>query len=55
MPTVKHWSFMMDYESNEIVIETFVNGEWIRLRVCEKDINSMQFKFNIAKQNEVKE
>ena len=49
MTTVKPWSFTMDYDANEIVIKTFVNGEWIQLRACEKDINSMKSWFDLAK------
>jgi hypothetical protein len=49
MEKVQYWSFGMDYETNEIVINTLVDGKKIRLRACEKDIKSMQSWFDLAK------
>jgi len=39
----------MDYETNEIVMKSVVDGEEIQLRVCEKDIKSMQSWFDLAR------
>lgn len=49
MIKIKHWSFTMDYETNEIVMKSVVDGEEIQLRACEKDIKSMQSWFDLAK------
>jgi len=47
--TLKHWSFTMDYETDEIVINTFLNEQKIQLRACEKDIKSMASWFDLAR------
>lgn len=39
----------MDYDTDEILINTVVNGEKIQLRAREKDIESMQSWFDLAK------
>jgi hypothetical protein len=48
---IQYWSFGMDYETDEIVINTTSkHGEKIQVRACEKDIKSMQSWFDLAKQ-----
>ncbi|WP_369436079.1 hypothetical protein [Lysinibacillus fusiformis] len=42
MITVKLWSFTMDYETSEIVMNAIVDDKNIQLRACKKDIKSMQ-------------
>ena len=49
MEKVDYWSFGMDYEKEEIVINALVNEEKIQLRVSEKDIDSMKSWFDLAK------
>ncbi|MFJ7951548.1 hypothetical protein ACIQZG_08475 [Lysinibacillus sp. NPDC096418] len=49
MTVVKPWSFTMDYETNEIVMNAIVDDKKIQLRACEKDIKSMQSWFDLAK------
>lgn len=39
----------MDYDTNEIVITTYVNEEKVEIRVSEKDIESMKRWFRLAK------
>jgi hypothetical protein len=46
---VQYWSFTMDYETEEIVINTLVDGVKVQLRACEKDIKSMQSWFDLAR------
>lgn len=46
---VDYWSFGMDYEKEEIVINALVEEEKIQLRICEKDINSMKSWFDLAR------
>ncbi|OAK70071.1 hypothetical protein ABB05_12875 [Lederbergia galactosidilytica] len=46
---IKYWSFTMDYETNEIVINANVNGDMKQLRVNEKDVESMRSWFDLAK------
>lgn len=46
---IQHWSFTMDYEANEIVMKSVIDGEEIQLRACEKDIKSMQSWFDLAR------
>jgi hypothetical protein len=48
MKKVEYWSFTMDYETDEIVINATVNGDRIQLRAIEKDIKSMQSWFELA-------
>jgi hypothetical protein len=50
MVVIEHWSFGMDYETKEIVITAFLNGEEIQLRACEKTVKSMKVWFDLAKQ-----
>ena len=49
METIKYWSFTMDYETNEIIINANVDGDMKQLRVSEKDVKSMQDWFDLAK------
>lgn len=49
MKKVHYWSYTMDYDTDEIVINTLVNDEKVQLRACEKDIKSMQSWFDLAK------
>ena len=49
MEKVQYWSFTMDYETNEIVINTLVNEEKIQLRASEKDVDSMKSWFDLAR------
>ncbi|WP_165602815.1 hypothetical protein [Lederbergia galactosidilytica] len=49
MEVIKYWSFTMDYETNEIVINANVNGDMKQLRVNEKDVESMRSWFDLAK------
>lgn len=49
MGKITYWSFTMDYETNEIVINADVNGEKIQLRAREKDIDSMKSWFDLAR------
>lgn len=43
------YSFTMDYKSKEIVMTTFIDGEKVQLRACEKDIDSMKRWFDLAR------
>lgn len=43
------YSFTMDYESKEIVMNTVIDDEKIQLRACEKDIDSMKRWFDLAR------
>lgn len=49
MKKVDYWSFTMDYETNEIIINAIVNEEKIQLRASEKDIDSMKSWFDLAR------
>ena len=49
MEKTNFWSFTMDYETNEIVINAIVNDEKIQLRASERDVKSMQDWFELAK------
>lgn len=46
---IQHWSFTMDYETEEIVMKTVIDGKDVQLRACEKDIKSMQSWFDLAR------
>lgn len=46
---IQHWSFTMDYKTSEIVMKSIIEGKEFQLRVCEKDIKSMQSWFDLAK------
>ena len=45
----QRWTYTMDYETNEIVMTTYVDGEKMELRACEKDVKSMQRWFDLAR------
>ena len=49
MEKIQYWSYTMDYETEDIIINTIVDGVKIQLRACEKDIKSMQSWFDLAR------